>query len=178
MKTWNVFLTKPGLALFVAGSVALPGLLSGFQDDAPPAPQPDNGGAAVVGNGAAVAAVRGDLRPLLARDYGVLIEIQGTITDPESPASKIGGVKLIRITEVGGEALSEPVAMELSGFPYHPVPVGATGQQIRLRGYESGSFTGIPADAFRDLPQASSTAFSFTHVFMVTKRLDERGGLK
>lgn len=107
--------------------------------------------------------VRGALAPL-----GHVIEVEGEIVDGSTLRKKEWeGVSLLRVEQVDGKPLGKPVVMR---FAWHALASDSSlSGKVRLIGYETGEFTGIPEEAFKHIPRAATSGFHFQRSFMVLK---------
>ena len=124
-----------------------------------------------------VAEEQGDvitISPLLGVGFGKMIEIEGRILDDKDTRLRAHlGKKLIEVLRVGTHALPKPVVVELLVFGWTDIPIPKRGTVARFRGYETGGFTGIPNEAFEDVPSVATTAHHFQSQFQVTKLLEQ-----
>ncbi|QDT44730.1 hypothetical protein Pan241w_48460 [Gimesia alba] len=112
------------------------------------------------------------ITPSLGAGFGKIIEIEGKIVDDTDTRLRSHlGKKLIKVHTVNTRRLAKPVVIELTKFSFAGTKIPVRGNQVKLRGYETGHFAGIPNKAFADIPQVATTNFHFQSVFQVTKRL-------
>ena len=110
--------------------------------------------------------------PLLATDFCKIIEIEGQVLDGNDTGKKAdSGQTMISINTVEGRKLVAPIDMPLSVFSFSSFELPKSGAKVRLRGYETGGYTGIPQEAFKDIPRVATTSHHFKHYFQVTKIL-------
>lgn len=114
------------------------------------------------------------ITPLLKSGFGKMIEIEGRIVDDNDTRLRAHlGKQLIQVERVGSIALPQPVVIELLVFPWANIPIPERGTFVRLRGYETGGFVGIPTEAFKDVDSVACTDHHFNSQFQVTKLLDQ-----
>ncbi|MFH2044875.1 MAG: hypothetical protein ABIK92_06995 [Pseudomonadota bacterium] len=112
------------------------------------------------------------IKPRLGLVFGKLIEIEGRIVDDTDKHLRVHlGKKLISIHSIGDRDLASPVIMELRIFTFTSVTIPKRGVWVRFRGYETGGFSGIPYDAFKDVPVVATDDHHFESFFQVTKKL-------
>ncbi len=113
------------------------------------------------------------ITPMLGAEFGKIIEIEGKIVDDTDTRQRADlGKRLIEVNRVGDIKLKNPVVVELIVFSFTDIVIPARGTQVRFRGYESGGFSGIPTDTFKDVGLVSSTDHQFENWFQITKRLE------
>ncbi|QDT29485.1 hypothetical protein [Gimesia panareensis] len=113
------------------------------------------------------------IRPLLGHGFGNIIEIEGRMKYAEKANSKAWRKqKRMIVHKVGDRKLEQPVMITLETFSFAGILLPDNGTPVRLRGYETGRFGGIPGKAFVDIPQVATTNFHFESVFQVTKLLE------
>jgi hypothetical protein len=113
------------------------------------------------------------LTPMLGAEFGKMIEIEGKIVDDTDTRLRSHlGKSLIEVSRVNGLELKESQIMELFVFSFTDITIPVRGTKVRFRGYETGGFTGIPQEAFDDIPLVASTNHHFESQFQITKRLD------
>ena len=114
------------------------------------------------------------ISPLLGGGFGKVIEIEGQIVDEQDTRLRAHlGKKLIEVRQVGTRALPKPMVIELLVFPWTDIEIPERGTVVRFRGYETGGFSGIPSEAFEDIPSVATTAHHFQSWFRVTKLLKQ-----
>ncbi|MBU1054156.1 MAG: hypothetical protein KKC46_10040 [Proteobacteria bacterium] len=112
------------------------------------------------------------INPRLGSAFGKLIEIEGRIVDDRDTHHRAHlGKKLISIQSADDHDLASPIVMELQVFTFTSVTIPKRGVWVRFRGYETGKFTGIPDEAFNDIPEVPSTDHHFESFFQITKKL-------
>ena len=111
--------------------------------------------------------VKGRIAPL-----GKVVEIEGEIVDGSSTRLREHeGLWLLRIDKVGGKKLPAPQQLR-----YHwqtAAPQVDLKGRVRVIGYESGEFRGIPEKAFEHIPRVATGGFRFETHFVVLKSLGE-----
>lgn len=112
--------------------------------------------------------------PLLGAGFGKMVEIEGWIVDDHDTRLRAHlGKKLIEVKRVGAHELPKPVVIEVLVFRWTDISIPERGTFVGFRGYETGGFTGIPNDAFEDVPAVATTAHHFQSQFQVTKLLKQ-----
>ncbi|MFK7776998.1 MAG: hypothetical protein QM501_02595 [Gimesia sp.] len=112
------------------------------------------------------------LTPLLGQGFGKIIEIEGEVFVPPNKGQKrYLRKKWIQVHRIGARRLTKPLSIELASFSSTLTMIPASGTQIKIRGYETGHFSGIPKKAFADIPQIAHRGFHFKSIFQVTKLL-------
>lgn len=109
--------------------------------------------------------VQGVVAPL-----GQVVEIEGQVIDGSTTKMRqYEGVQLLEVRSVGGKKLEAPKRLR---FHWHSLAKSADLKgQVKLAGYESGEYTGIPDKAFDYVPRAASTGFQFESHFILLKLL-------
>jgi hypothetical protein len=161
--------------------------------------------AAAAASASSTAAVRvRDLRAggvigVLGQPLGVVMKIDGTIVDGDSLGDKRHGSSyLLRVEQVAGTRLAEPVVIEFSSDPGVGLPTdtfklqewktgkktgslsdreiaklneGYVGARVSVHAYETGAFRGVPACLPRETALWQDTGFSFQSSLVVLERL-------
>lgn len=106
--------------------------------------------------------------PGLLAPLGQVVEVEGEIIDGSTLQRKEwDGESLLRIDQVDGKALAKPVTMR---FGWHALALDKPlVGKVRLVGYETGGYGGIPEGAFEYIPRAATSGFHFEHSFLVLK---------
>ena len=108
--------------------------------------------------------VRGELGYRL----GQVITIEGNYLDGDTTRQKaLSGVLLLVITKVNGKRLKASLQMRFNNAPGVARPRGAGDTPFVLVGYETGGFTGLPAEAFDHISAVATTEFHFESLFTV-----------
>lgn len=107
--------------------------------------------------------------PDLGQGFGNIITVEGHIPIQEKRSKADEGKTLFQVTKVEGKAIDNPVTLPLISFSFHPVTYKEPGQTMTLLGYETGSFVGIPPEAFDTIPMVATERFSFRSSFQVLK---------
>ena len=101
---------------------------------------------------------------------GKVVSIEGEIIDGTQPRAKsLDGVLLLQVRSVNGQKLMEPCVLVARWFPTADSRklIG----RVKLVGYESGEFTGVPVDAFSHILPVASEDFHFESFFVVLKSI-------
>jgi len=111
---------------------------------------------------------------VLGVPLGKVVSIEGAVViDSFRKMKSDEGETLLKVERVDGRAVRAetiiPLRLMASGSLKMPEP----GYRFCYRGYESGSFTGIPEEALRYMPQASTEGFQFRTYFLVIR--EEKG---
>ncbi len=99
---------------------------------------------------------------------GTILTIEGTAIIDESSKENVGKV-LLKIDLVNGNKLEKPVIMSWSNPAFVNVNKPVTGKKFKFIGYETGKMAGIPSQAFKYIPVASSKDLHFEVVFIIIK---------
>ncbi len=81
------------------------------------------------------------------------------------------GLKFIRVTRVDGKALPQPVQIQVYSTPGFSLSKLKPGEEMELKGYESGGFQGIPDDPALKECIWQDTAWHFSTQFNAFKKL-------
>ncbi|MBK1884026.1 hypothetical protein JIN85_16525 [Luteolibacter pohnpeiensis] len=108
------------------------------------------------------------LKSVLGAGFGEIIEIEGKMIDDSDTRTRAHlGKKLMSVTTIGDKELENPVMIELQAFSFSKFKFPEHGATMRIRGYETGTFVGIPQRAFEDIPQVATTDYHFESHFQV-----------
>jgi hypothetical protein len=106
----------------------------------------------------------------LGHPLGKIMTISGIIRQGELSAKS--PVHLVLSVEAANDSpLAQPVTIEFNLFMTAQVAKPLFGQSFKYVGYETGGFTGVPAEAFKYLPAIATTSHQFNTSFQV---LDEK----
>jgi hypothetical protein len=104
----------------------------------------------------------------LGLPLGKVVTIEANMIDGGRLSGKaLEGVTLLEVRSVNGQSVREPCFLRFSWFDTVP-PAPLTGR-VRLVGYETGVFTGVPAEAFDYIAPVASQGFHFESAFVVLK---------
>lgn len=113
----------------------------------------------------------GEVLPKLGARFGTLVTVEGTVFPGADLRMKaLESVLMLEVTSVNDKRLNSSVTLELRTLAGRDVRGGA----VRLVGFESGGFGGIPSEAWNFTPPMATTEFSFRHHFVVVKQLPPR----
>lgn len=134
----------------------------------------------------------------LGKPLGTVVEIVGTVIDGQSLRDKVHQSSfLLRVEEVAGRRLLLSQLMDfrssgrvlprddlelyeqkhgqransLSQQDLEPLKRDYVGQRVRVLGYETGEFSGIPWNWPKDLPSFQATGFGFGGYLVLLKKL-------
>jgi hypothetical protein len=114
--------------------------------------------------------VRGAVIGLLAVPLGKVVTIDGEVVDGATLRMKaFDGVLLLQVSTVDGQKLPEPCAIRFGWFA--TADAKKLKGRVKLVGYETGQFTGVPGDAFQHIAPVASQKFHFESSFVVLKAL-------
>lgn len=109
----------------------------------------------------------------LAVPLGTVVEIEAEIADNKQPRLKsLEDALLLKVKTVQGKKLSEECMIEARWFPV--VTSSKLAGKVRLIGYETGEFTGVPGEAFSYMLPVSSESFHFANYFLIIKVVDAK----
>jgi hypothetical protein len=75
---------------------------------------------------------------------------------------------------VGDATYKGPVIITLRVFPSSGIKIPRKGTWVKLRGYETGEFSGVPHEAAKDIPNLETSEHTFENLFQVTKILETK----
>lgn len=109
----------------------------------------------------------------LGKPFGEILEIEGTVIDGATIGRKAySNTTLIQVTHVQGTQLKEAITMKLSSLTNVGMMQSLShGKTVKLLGYETGGFEGIPNEAFNHIQLFTTTGFHFSHWFEVIEIL-------
>ena len=106
----------------------------------------------------------------LGYPLGKVIQIEGEILDDSKKSKADEGKTLFKVSSVEGKDLKEPFTISLTLFSFvSPQTPLNPGKKLKIIGYEDGSLTGIPSDAFKHIPRVATTDYHFETFFRVLK---------
>jgi hypothetical protein len=106
----------------------------------------------------------------LGMPLGKIVTIEADMVDGGQLSDKaLEGVTLLKVRSVDGQSVREPIFLRFSWF--ETVPPAPLSGRVRLVGYETGAFTGVPAEAFAYIPPVASQSFHFESAFIVLKAM-------
>jgi hypothetical protein len=112
-------------------------------------------------------------RPVLGRlghSLGGIVTIEGTVADGSFTRAKADeGETLLRVRIVNGKRLKDEQVFPFRPSPWAKVSRPKVGSKFKYIGYETGGYTGIPADAFKYIPKVATTGYGFTTSFVVLR---------
>lgn len=106
----------------------------------------------------------------LAHPLGTVVTVEGEVIDGTKLRMKsLEGVTLLQISAVNSQKLPEPCAFRFDWFA--TADAKKLKGRVKLVGFETGRFVGLPADAFSHIDPVASEAFHFESSFVVLKSL-------
>ena len=109
------------------------------------------------------------VRGALGLPLGSVVTLTGTVLSDDVRRMRADlGKTLLRVEKVSGKPLPNPVIVELrcaSQARY------LAGKAFEIVGYESGAFSGLPAEVFKYIPQRATTGFGFVVWVNLVKEL-------
>jgi hypothetical protein len=111
-----------------------------------------------------------EVRPLLSDSFGKMIEIEGVVE--KAPVKGYSGPMMLKVLRISGQTLKAPLRIHLKSPTDTSIAWPEQGSQLRLRGYEGGTFDGVPRKLLITMAEAPQVAdFGFDPAFYVTKVL-------
>ncbi|BBC27021.1 hypothetical protein [Pseudanabaena sp. ABRG5-3] len=108
-------------------------------------------------------------KPLLGyleQPLGKIITIAGVVRQERSGA-KSSPRDVLSVEVVNDRPLAQPVLIEFNLFMTAQVAKPVLGRPFKYVGYETGGFSGVPAEAFKYVPAVSTTSHHFHTFFQV-----------
>jgi hypothetical protein len=102
----------------------------------------------------------------LGQPLGKIITITGVVRQERSGA-KSSPRDVLSVEVVNDRLLPQPVLIEFNLFVTAQVAKPALGRPFKYVGYETGGFSGVPAEAFKYVPAVSTTSHHFHTFFQV-----------
>ncbi|MCE9519921.1 MAG: hypothetical protein K8R87_10260 [Verrucomicrobia bacterium] len=118
-----------------------------------------------------------------SKDLGTTIQVMGVLNCPLGTVISIEGEYIsatphetkteatsfaIRVTKVNGKPLETPPIIGLIAANANKVQLPKPGEKCNYRGYESGSFIGLPPDVSKDTGiKASAEPWHFSTMFCI-----------
>jgi hypothetical protein len=113
---------------------------------------------------------RGAVIGLLAVPLGKVVTIEAEIVDGTKLRAKaLDGVALLQVTAVNGQKLTEFRVIRFNWFA--TADAKKLKGQVKLVGYETGCFAGVPGEAFLHIEPVATEGFHFESSFVVLKAL-------
>ena len=104
----------------------------------------------------------------LGMPLGKVVTIEADVIDGDRANGKaLEGVALLMVRSVNGKLVRELYTLRFSWFD--TVPTAPLSGRVRLVGYETGQFIGVPAEAFAYIPPVASQGFHFESAFVILK---------
>lgn len=128
-----------------------------------------------VATGAGLGIAEEAIKSRLGLGFGNHTVIEGVLFEGQETGRKADlGKKLIRVDRVDGRELPETVILEIRTISLDLSSLPNSGTRFRCRGYESGGFVGIPAEALEDAATVAATGFHFANWFVVTRIMESK----
>jgi hypothetical protein len=109
----------------------------------------------------------------LGKPLGTVVTVEGVVApDDERRLKSDEGETLLKISKVTGEPLHHEVILHFRLLSFVSIEIPKPGDHFKLVGYETGGFTGIPAEAFKHIPQATTTGYQFEVHFQALKSVE------
>ena len=106
----------------------------------------------------------------LGKPLGTLVTVEGVVVGDDYRRLKSDeGETLLKIERVDGKILSKEVILHLYIAPFAAIKKPGAGRHFKYAGYETGSFTGIPEEAFKIIPRIATAGFQFEVYFQALK---------
>jgi hypothetical protein len=102
----------------------------------------------------------------LGQPLGKVITIAGVVRQERSGA-KSSPRDVLSVEVVNDHPLPQPILIEFNLFVTAQVAKPVLGRSFKYVGYETGGFTGVPAEAFKYVPAVSTTNHYFQTFFQV-----------
>jgi hypothetical protein len=102
----------------------------------------------------------------LGQPLGKIIMIAGVVRQEQSGA-KSSPSDVLSVESVNDIPLPQPILIEFNLFVTAQVAKPVLGRPFKYVGYETGGFTGVPAEAFNYVPAVSTTSHHFHTFFQV-----------
>jgi hypothetical protein len=103
----------------------------------------------------------------LGQPLGKVTTIAGVIRQAALGAKSSNLDLVLSIEAVNDRPLPKPVTMPFQTFATANVAKSFLGQTFRYVGYETGGFSGVPAEAFKWVPAVSSADYHFATVYII-----------
>ena len=109
----------------------------------------------------------------LGKPLGTVCKLKCQLIDGSETRSKAwSGRTLVRVSEVDGQLLTSVVILPFQAHDSATLDGLDRGQTFVVAAYESGSFVGIPEEAFEYIPICGTTDYHFESHLMILKKLD------
>lgn len=106
----------------------------------------------------------------LGHSLGEIVTIEGTIADGSYTRAKAdAGEILLRVHIVNGKRIEDEQVFHFQLASGASISSPMVGSKFKYLGYETGSFTGIPGDAFQYIPMRATTGYGFTTSFLLVR---------
>jgi hypothetical protein len=151
------FVSKPGrYGLVLTLWLIAPGLVRAGEDEGPKTVlrvEQIDGRLALIGR--------------LGRELGTIMTLEAEVIDGSIFRAKdLHGVTLLKVVSLGGTSkLREPVYLRF--WWYDGRDTSAMKGRITITGFETGAFTGLPAEAFAHIPRVATEGFHFETSFVL-----------
>lgn len=105
---------------------------------------------------------------LLGYNFGEIITLEGQLAPEGKSKSDLGKTYFI-VKKVNGKPLKEESMIQVEGYALNNLKTFQGRPSLKIKGYESGRYEGIPEAAFQDLPMMSTSTFHWKSIFEVIK---------
>lgn len=107
----------------------------------------------------------------LGQELGKIITIEGVAVDDDIRRMKSDeGKTLLKISHVEGQKLENEKIIEYQIFPWLSIVNPLSGSNVKFIGFETGTLTGIPQEAFEHIPYVTAQEFHFDVYFQILKQ--------
>ncbi|MDX2109176.1 MAG: hypothetical protein SFY80_02940 [Verrucomicrobiota bacterium] len=118
--------------------------------------------------------IRGAVIGMLGEPLGKVVTIDGEIIDGRTLRNKsYDGVKLLQVSEVNGQKLDKSRCIQFIWFT--TANSKKIKGRVKLIGYETGEYTGVPHEAFKYVDLVAAEGFQFVSTFIILKSLSLQG---
>jgi hypothetical protein len=105
---------------------------------------------------------------------GKVIKVEGIALNPGEIREKaFAGKTLLKVLTVNGKKLKNPVTIVWQTLSFVNLNPPKPGQTVTYFGYETGEMRGIPEEAFRHIPYATTQGYHFATYFVALKEAGE-----
>ena len=93
---------------------------------------------------------------------GTITTIEGMILSDSARGLRVdSGKSMMRVEKVDGRVVKKPFVIQVVRFTFTQFKIPKSGSKVRVVGYETGGYTGIPSEAFKYIPRVATTDFRF-----------------
>lgn len=106
----------------------------------------------------------------LGEPLGKIITVRAAVVPEDEKRSRVeSGVPMIKVSSVNGKKLKTSVTIRYETFAWNTPDTLDEGKSYKLIGYETGSMTGIPDQAFDYMLPVATVDFHFDVFFQIVK---------